>query len=109
MPRIYTFGWGARSWYESMAACGRHRVHRSLTEEELETLVLSLMSPVQKESYIQNNQVDLAASDRDGNRVRVNVYKAMGQISIVMRLIAKDIPTPGGARPAGRSLPDLGL
>jgi twitching motility protein PilT len=64
-----------------------------LTEENLENLVLSLMSPTQKESYLENNQVDLAASDRDGNRVRVNVYKAMGQISMVMRLIAKDIPT----------------
>jgi twitching motility protein PilT len=67
-----------------------------LSEEELEALVISLMSPTQKESYIVNNQVDLAASDRHGNRVRVNVYKAMGQISVVMRLIAKDIPTPGG-------------
>ncbi len=65
-----------------------------LTEEELENLVLSLMSPTQKELYLKNNQVDLAASDREGNRVRVNVYKAMGQISMVMRLIAKDIPTP---------------
>ena len=65
-----------------------------MTDEMIERLMFPLVSPYHLELFKQDNQVDLSLSDNQNNRVRVNMFKQLGHLAVVMRVIEKHIPTP---------------
>lgn len=65
-----------------------------MSDEMIERLIYPLMSKYYLMLFKENNQVDLALSDNDGNRVRVNMFRQLGHLAVVMRVIESYIPTP---------------
>lgn len=65
-----------------------------MSDEMIERLIFPMMSKYHLTLFKENNQVDLSLSDNDGNRVRVNMFRQMGQLAVVMRVIENVIPEP---------------
>jgi len=65
-----------------------------MSDEMIERLVFPLMSQHHLGLFKEESQVDLALSDNDGNRVRVNMFRQLGNLAIVMRVIENEIPAP---------------
>lgn len=65
-----------------------------MNDDMIERLVFPLMSKHHLKLFKQHNQVDLSLSDNQGNRVRVNMFRQMGELAIVMRVIENHIPDP---------------
>jgi twitching motility protein PilT len=64
----------------------------TITPEDSEKMLFSLLSPEQKEILLANREIDLAYS-YDNNRYRVNIYYARGFICGSFRLIQPNIST----------------
>jgi twitching motility protein PilT len=64
-----------------------------LTPEMVDGLVLSLLSPEQKELFSKNREIDLSYSFEDKARFRVNTYYQRGYASAALRLIPAQIKT----------------
>ena len=65
-----------------------------MTDAMIERMIFPLLSDHHLESFKRDSQVDLSLSDNEDNRVRVNMFKQLGQLAVVMRVIEKHIPTP---------------
>jgi len=65
-----------------------------MDNEMIERLIFPLMSKYHLGLFRDNNQVDLALSDNDGNRTRVNMFRQLGNLAVVMRVIESNIPAP---------------
>ena len=65
-----------------------------MSDDMIERLIFPLMSKYHVDLFREENQVDLALSDNDGNRVRVNMFRQLGDLAVVMRVIENHIPTP---------------
>ena len=80
-----------------------------LSSDEIETLIDELLPKYHKELFAKDNQADTSYSDSEGNRVRVNVFRSMGDPAIVMRVIARNIPRLSELRlpPQVSSIADL--
>lgn len=65
-----------------------------MSDEMIERLIFPLMSKYHLELFKENSQVDLALSDNDGNRTRVNMFRQLGHLAVVMRVIDNVIPVP---------------
>jgi twitching motility protein PilT len=65
-----------------------------MSDEMIERLIFPLMSKHHLVLFKENNQVDLALSDNDGNRTRVNMFRQLGHLAVVMRVIDSVIPEP---------------
>ncbi|MFT6032172.1 MAG: twitching motility protein PilT [Arenicella sp.] len=65
-----------------------------MSDEMIERLIFPLMSKYYMDKFKQENQVDLSLSDNSANRVRVNMFRQMGQLAVVMRVIENHIPSP---------------
>ena len=65
-----------------------------MSDEMIERYFYPLLSNYHLDLFKQHNQVDLALTDNDGNRVRVNMYRQLGQLALVMRVIESNIPKP---------------
>lgn len=65
-----------------------------MSDEMIERLIFPLMSRHHLELFKEENQVDLSLSDNKGNRVRVNMFRQLGNMAVVMRVIENVIPTP---------------
>ena len=65
-----------------------------MSDEMIERLIFPLMSKYHLSQFKQNQQVDLALSDNEDNRVRVNMFRQLGRLAVVMRVIERNIPTP---------------
>jgi twitching motility protein PilT len=65
-----------------------------MSDEMIERLIFPLMSKYYLNKFQQDNQVDLSLSDNSANRVRVNMFRQMGQLAVVMRVIENHIPSP---------------
>ncbi len=65
-----------------------------MNDEMIERLIFPLMSKYHLGLFKELNQVDLALSDNEGNRVRVNMFRQLGHLAVVMRVIESHIPTP---------------
>lgn len=63
-----------------------------MSDEMIERLIYPLMSKHHLELFRDENQVDLSLSDNDGNRVRVNMFRQLGKLAVVMRVIENNIP-----------------
>ena len=65
-----------------------------MSNEMIERLIFPLMSKYHLEIFKEESQVDLSLSDNDDNRVRVNMFKQLGNMAVVMRVIESVIPEP---------------
>jgi len=65
----------------------------NLAPEAVEGLAFVLMSPEQKQSFLQEKESDFAYTFKDGARFRVNIFLQQGWVSIAMRLIPSEIKT----------------
>lgn len=65
-----------------------------MSDEMIERLIFPLMSKYHLHLFKDNSQVDLALSDNEGNRVRVNMFRQLGHLAVVMRVIESHIPKP---------------
>lgn len=65
-----------------------------MNDEMIERLIFPLMSKHHLDLFKADNQVDLSLSDSDGNRVRVNMFRQLGHLAVVMRVIESSIPEP---------------
>ena len=64
-----------------------------LSSQDTEGLVSALLSPEQKERFIEERELDLSYENRDKARFRVNVYFESGDASAALRLIPNKIRT----------------
>ncbi|MFT4636490.1 MAG: twitching motility protein PilT, partial [Chitinophagales bacterium] len=53
-----------------------------MSDEMIERLIFPLMSKYYMDKFKQENQVDLSLSDNSANRVRVNMFRQMGQLAV---------------------------
>ncbi len=65
-----------------------------MSDDMIERMVFPLMAKYHLDLFRENNQVDLALSDNEGNRVRVNLFRQLGVLALVMRVIESKIPAP---------------
>jgi len=65
-----------------------------MSNEMIERLILPMMSEYYLELFREESQVDLSLSDNQGNRVRVNMFRQLGNLAVVMRVIESNIPSP---------------
>ncbi len=63
------------------------------SEAEYRETILSLLNTLQKEQLELGNDLDFSFSDAEGNRYRVNVYRAQNQLAAAIRMLRDDIPT----------------
>ena len=73
-----------------------------LAPDVMERMAYGMMSPRQQATFGQSHQVDLSIGLKDIGRVRANVFYQRGIISMVLRVINVNIPTPAELR-----LPDI--
>ena len=64
-----------------------------LSSQDTEGLVFALLSPEQKERFIEERELDISYANRDKARFRVNVYFESGDASAALRLIPNKIRT----------------
>lgn len=64
-----------------------------LTPERMEELVFEIMSPAQKEFFMQNGTLDFAHEVGREHRFRVNVFRQRGVISLVARRVSTHVPS----------------
>ena len=64
-----------------------------LTPEIGENLIMSLLSPEQKDKFLKEKEIDFSYSFEDKARFRVNVFYQRGYLAAAMRLIAAQIKT----------------
>lgn len=65
-----------------------------MSDEMIERLIFPLMSRYHLQLFKEHSQVDLSLSDNDGNRVRVNMFRQLGRLAVVMRVIERYILAP---------------
>ena len=63
-----------------------------LTEERAEKLIFELMSPAQKEYFLDNGALDFAYQVGKMNRFRINAFRQRGCVSLAARHISGNIP-----------------
>ncbi len=64
-----------------------------MTDDMIRRLIFPLVEDYHLRVFEENNQVDFALNDNLGNRVRVNLYRQMGNLALVMRVINNSIPS----------------
>jgi twitching motility protein PilT len=60
---------------------------------QMETYLLPIMPPLNRQEFAETNDTDFAYQAPDGNRFRVNIYRDRNGVACAMRLIPSDIPT----------------
>lgn len=61
--------------------------------DDLEEMVLEILSPDQREFFSANGTLDFAYSYDDENRFRVNVFRQRGMVSLVGRRVISTVPS----------------
>lgn len=61
--------------------------------EQLEEMIMEILSSDQKEFFAANGTIDFAYSHDDENRFRVNVFRQRGMVSLVARRVNSKVPT----------------
>jgi len=64
-----------------------------LTARRMEELVFEIMTPAQKESFLQNGTLDFAHEVGREHRFRINVFRQRGVISLVARRVSAHVPS----------------
>ncbi len=68
---------------------------RVLTDADLRTLLLSILSARQRTTYELEREIDFALAVDDGRRFRVNAYFQQGRMAAAFRAIPSVVPRPG--------------
>lgn len=63
-----------------------------LTDTDLEALVISLLSPVQKQIFETRLELDFGMTFENKARFRINLFRERGHLAAAFRLIPMDIP-----------------
>jgi len=64
-----------------------------ITAERMEELVFEIMSPTQKEFFLNNGTLDFAHEIGKEHRFRINVFRQRGLISLVARRVSAHVPS----------------
>lgn len=64
-----------------------------LTPEMAENLIFNLLTPEQKEKFLQEKEIDFSYSFEDKARFRVNIFYQRGYVAAALRLIPAQIKT----------------
>jgi len=64
----------------------------AITAEKMEELVFELLTPAQKESFLEHGTLDFAHEVDGEHRFRTNVFRQRGLISLAARRVNTDIP-----------------
>ncbi|MBI2416184.1 MAG: type IV pilus twitching motility protein PilT [Candidatus Kerfeldbacteria bacterium] len=64
-----------------------------VTPEIMEGLVFSMLTPQQKDKFLQERELDLAYQVKRGARFRVNIHWEKGNIGLVARVVKVEAPT----------------
>ena len=64
-----------------------------LTEDEIRSLMASVATPEEMEVFHRNKELNIAYSDAQGNRYRINFFRQRQNSGMVIRHIKKIIPT----------------
>jgi twitching motility protein PilT len=65
----------------------------ALTGEQIEGIVLGMLSPQNKKTFDENQDVDFSLSWLDRARLRGSAYTQKGDMALALRMIPSDIPT----------------
>jgi twitching motility protein PilT len=63
-----------------------------LTEKKIQELVFEILTPGQKEFFLENGALDFAWAVGTADRFRINIFRQRGVISLAARHISSDIP-----------------
>ncbi|MHC4641312.1 MAG: type IV pilus twitching motility protein PilT [Planctomycetota bacterium] len=63
-----------------------------LTKEKMEKLVFEILSPEQKEIFLEQGTLDFAHEIGDEDRFRINIFRQRGFISLAARRVSADVP-----------------
>ena len=63
----------------------------SLSNEQIEELIFEILTPRQKERYLERGSEDFAYALNDEDRFRINIFRQRGLTSMAARRISKDI------------------
>ena len=64
-----------------------------LTNDQIYSIIINFLTPIQKEYYDKGNDVDTSYTDEFGNRYRLNIFRQRESYAVVMRLLKNKIPT----------------
>jgi twitching motility protein PilT len=70
---------------------------KTLSNKELETAILGMLTADQKKEYAENLELDFGF-EQDGARFRINIHQQESIIGLAARLIPREIPTPDDLR-----------
>ena len=65
----------------------------SLTPEDTKDIAASIMTDKQIRRFSEHNEIDFAYSAPSKTRLRVNVFRQRGSISVAMRQVATQVPS----------------
>ena len=63
-----------------------------MTEERMEQFVFEILSPAQKEIFLEQGTLDFAYEIGDEDRFRINIFRQRGMISLAARRVSASIP-----------------
>jgi twitching motility protein PilT len=63
-----------------------------MTEERMEQLVFEILSPAQKEFFLQHGTLDFAHEIGEEDRFRINIFRQRGMVSLAARRVSADVP-----------------
>jgi twitching motility protein PilT len=64
-----------------------------MTEERMEELVFEILSPAQKEFFLEHGTLDFAHEIGDEDRFRINIFRQRGFISLAARRVSTYVPS----------------
>jgi twitching motility protein PilT len=63
-----------------------------MTPERMEQLVFEILTPAQKEIFIEHGTLDFAHEIGDEDRFRINIFRQRGVISLAARRVSANVP-----------------
>lgn len=63
-----------------------------MTEEKMEQLVFEILTPAQKELFLEHGTLDFAHEISEADRFRINIFRQRGFISLAARRVNANIP-----------------
>jgi twitching motility protein PilT len=64
-----------------------------ITTEQMEEMVFEILSPAQKEFFLEHGTLDFAHEISDEHRFRINVFRQRGVISLAARRVSAYVPS----------------
>jgi twitching motility protein PilT len=64
----------------------------TMTEERIEELVFEILSPAQKEFFMDHGTLDFAYEIKHQDRFRINIFRQRGAISLAARRVSSKVP-----------------